>query len=83
MGFIGGLFIKAATGIKSLVTNAQIGKAATANGYIQGVLSPAQQAQAKTSTGIASWNPLYVIGGIVAFVIAVVVAIFHSPKKRR
>lgn len=72
MGLMAGLFVKAVSGVKSLVTNAQIGKSATANGYVQGVFSPAQQAQNNAATSIASINPLYLIGGFVAFILLVV-----------
>ena len=81
-GLIGSLFVKAVSGVKSLVTNAQIGKSATANGFVQGVLSPAQQAQSNAALSIAGLNPWYLIGGFIAFFL-LIAAIFSAIFSKR
>lgn len=78
LGFAAKFVTKAVSGIKTLVSNAQIGKAATASGYVQGVLSPAQQSQNSSITSSPNFL-LYAFGFVLLF-IGVLVAIFSRKK---
>lgn len=69
---------KATSGIKTLISNAQIGKAATSAGYVQGVLSPSQQNQNNSIT--SSPNFLLYVFGFILLVIGGLVALFSRKK---
>jgi len=75
MSFIKGLIGGAVKGVKTLVQNAKVGKAATAAGFLQPQIIKQQQAETSAAVAKNSNVILIVVLSVVAF-ITLLIAIF-------